>query len=131
MAASSTTSLVDALRRYRLLEPAQLQQLAALQSEFSDPKALAAVLMRRSWLTAFQVNQLLQGHGQQLLLGSYVLVERLGEGGMGQVFKAKNWKLGKTVALKLIRPERVANPDAVAGVLNPPGTPATRYVRSI
>jgi catechol 2,3-dioxygenase-like lactoylglutathione lyase family enzyme len=25
----------------------------------------------------------------------------------------------------------VANPDAVAGVLNPPGTPASRYVRSM
>ena len=32
---------------------------------------------------------------------------------MGQVFKARNWKLGRVVALKLIRKERLDNPDAV------------------
>ncbi len=48
-----------------------------------------------------------------MLLGSYVLVERLGAGGMGEVFKARNWKLGKTVALKLVRAERLTDPDAV------------------
>src|SRR5207249_3272466 len=57
--------------------------------------------------------QLLQDKGQDLVLGSYVLLERLGEGGMGQVFKARNWKLGRVVALKLIRKERLTNPDAI------------------
>src|SRR5947207_1500962 len=113
MPVASSSFLVSALHQYHLLEPAPLQQLPTLQAQFPDPKALAAELLRRDWLTAFQVNQVLRGEGQQLLLGSYVLVERLGEGGMGQVFKARNWKLGKIVALKLIRPERVAHPDAV------------------
>src|SRR5947209_4248859 len=109
MTLATTTSLVDALRQYRVLEPAQLQQLPALQ----DPKALAGELIRRGWLSPYQANLLLQGKGQELLLGSYVLLERLGEGGMGQVFKARNWKLGKIVALKHIHKERLANPDAV------------------
>jgi eukaryotic-like serine/threonine-protein kinase len=42
-----------------------------------------------------------------------VLLGPLGEGGMGQVFKARNWKRGGVVALKLIRKERLDNPDAV------------------
>ena len=50
---------------------------------------------------------LLGGRGEELLLGSYVLLERLGEGGMGEVFKARNWKLGQTVALKLISKARM------------------------
>src|SRR4051794_30259959 len=103
MTTGSPSSLVDALRQFRLLEPEQLVEAARLQSSHPDPKALAGELIRRGSLTPYQANQLLQGHGQELLLGSYVLLEKLGEGGMGAVFKARNWKLGKVVALKLIR----------------------------
>src|SRR5436305_1830372 len=113
MAVSSTAPLMDALRQYRLLEPAQLHETQSLQVQFPDPKALAAELIRRGWLSPYQANQLLQGRGKELLLGSYVLLERLGEGGMGQVFKARNWKLGRTVAVKLIREDRLRDPDAV------------------
>jgi serine/threonine protein kinase len=110
---ASTASLVEALRQFRLLEPPQLAEVTrTLAARFPDPKALARELMQRGWLTPYQANQLLQGRGQGLVLGSYTLLERLGEGGMGQVFKARNWKLGKVVALKLIRKERLGNADA-------------------
>jgi tRNA A-37 threonylcarbamoyl transferase component Bud32/Leucine-rich repeat (LRR) protein len=114
MAASSTASLLDALRRYRLLEPAQLEQVSRdPPTLFPDPRALARVLIGRGWLTPYQANKLLQGRGPELLLGSYVLLERLGEGGMGQVFKARNWKFGRVVAVKVIRKERLASAAAV------------------
>ncbi|HVS37371.1 MAG TPA: serine/threonine-protein kinase [Gemmataceae bacterium] len=110
----SAADLTDALRESRLLEAAQLNEIALqLQHRFSEPRALARELMLRSWLTPYQANQLLLGRGDRLLLGSYVLLERLGEGGMGQVFKARNWKLGRVVAVKVIRKERLDN----AGVL--------------
>jgi Leucine-rich repeat (LRR) protein/tRNA A-37 threonylcarbamoyl transferase component Bud32 len=113
MAAAPSAALVDDLGRFRLLEPAQLWELPALVASFPDPKALAGELLRRGWLTPYQANQLLRGRGRELLLGSYVLLERLGEGGMGAVFKARNWKLGRVVALKLIRKELLGKADAV------------------
>jgi serine/threonine protein kinase len=44
-------------------------------------------------------------------LGSYELVELLGEGAMGQVFLAKHTKLGRQVAIKLLKPEHARNRD--------------------
>ncbi len=114
MPVDSAADFAEALRAARILEPAQLEEIAGtLQARFPAPRALARELLQRGWLTPYQANQLLQGRGHELLLGSYVLQQRLGEGGMGAVFKARNWKLGTTLALKIIRKERLANPDAV------------------
>ncbi len=41
------------------------------------------------------------------------MLERLGEGGMGQVFKARHLLMKRLVAVKLIRKERLAQPEAV------------------
>jgi eukaryotic-like serine/threonine-protein kinase len=114
MAVDSVSSFAAILQRYHLLEPAQLAEVRGpLAQSFPNPKNLAGELIRRGWLTPYQVNQIFQGRGSGLLLESYVMLERLGEGGMGQVFKARNWKLNRLVALKLIRKERLHNPDVI------------------
>src|SRR5690242_2416942 len=108
-------SLVQAMAQARVLDAGQLEEVRRLAERFpGDPRGLAGELLKRHWLTPFQINRLHAGRGAELLLGSYVLLERLGEGGMGQVFKARNWKLGQVVALKLIRKNLLTNPMVVA-----------------
>src|SRR5262245_247300 len=114
MPVTTIERLLDQLRKFHLLDSKQLEELTRkIQGKKIEPRVLAQKLIELGSLTPFQVNQLLKGRGQQLLLGSYILMERLGEGGMGEVYKAKNWKLGKIVAIKLIRKERLANENAV------------------
>jgi serine/threonine protein kinase len=43
----------------------------------------------------------------------YLIHERIGEGGMGQVYLARHLHNGRSVALKVVRPDRLANPEAV------------------
>src|SRR5262249_30748015 len=114
MAIESVASLVAALKECGPLRLAQMEEVAGvLQGHYDQPRLLAKELLQRGWLTAYQINQLFQGRGRDLTLGPYVLLQRIGEGGMGQVFKAWHRHLDRTVALKIIRKDRLDNFETV------------------
>jgi hypothetical protein len=57
MSVDTVVDLVALLRQSRLLEPQQLDEVVgSLQDRFPQPRALAGELLRRGWLTAFQIN---------------------------------------------------------------------------
>jgi serine/threonine protein kinase len=99
----TTDDLLRALHAARLLPPARLESLAGEWADSPGSVAdRAGELVECGLLTAYQGEQVLAGKARQLKLGQYRLLDRLGAGGMGQVYKAEHLLMKRVVALKVI-----------------------------
>jgi len=79
-----------------------------------DAEELARELVRKKKLTKFQAEEVSKGKGKSLVLGNYVLMEQIGAGGMGQVFKAEHRRMHRTVAIKMLPPNVTKDAAAIA-----------------
>jgi serine/threonine-protein kinase len=113
MAIVSSGALLDALRQHNLLHTSQVPELLALANgRCHDVRGLAKTLIQKGWYTVFQMNQVIAGHGQDLCVGPYLVLDRLGKGGQSEVYKAQHLGYNWTVALKVVRAEHLSSPDA-------------------
>ena len=102
-----------------LVSEEQIRQAIALivQSKGGDPalevgeKKLAQKLVEMNVISAYQADQLLTGR-TKLSLGPYIITDWIGQGGMGQVFKAVHQMLGRESAVKVL-PLHKTTPEAI------------------
>ena len=78
-----------------------------------DGEQLARELVKQKKLTKFQASQIYAGKGASLVLGNYVILDKLGQGGMGMVLKAEHKRMKRLVAVKVISAAAMKSKDAV------------------
>ncbi|MBL9090675.1 MAG: serine/threonine protein kinase [Planctomycetaceae bacterium] len=78
-----------------------------------DVEKLVRKLVQDGKLTKFQAVNLYQGRGKGLLLGDYLILDKIGAGAMGKVYKAKHRRMNRVVALKVLSPHVSAAPKII------------------
>ena len=77
-------------------------------------RRLARQAVQSKALTLWQAQQLLAGRSNGYKVDRYILLDLIGQGGMGRVYLARDSRLSRRVALKILSPERINNPRAIA-----------------
>jgi serine/threonine-protein kinase len=93
------------LRRSNLIDRGQLDQVIGeffSKNPGAEPPLLAAFLIGKGILTDFQAERLLQGKTQGFVLGPFTLMDALGAGSMGTVYKAQSRTDTRWYAVKVL-----------------------------
>lgn len=106
---------LERLQRSSICSEEQLKEIQVeLQGQtFTDMKDLAAFLVKQNRLTRYQAQALLQKRINGLVMGNYIILDKLGQGGMGLVFQAMHRRMERIVALKLLSPALSRDAEAV------------------
>ncbi len=103
-----------------LMDPLSLAVTIWAGAPWPDHSVLAMLLVPDLFAVLFAVviASIVHGLGRQLerveRMGSYRLVERLGQGGMGEVWRAEHHTLARPAAIKLIRADALGNTERQA-----------------
>ena len=93
------------LRRSNLIDRGRLDQVIGefmQTSPRAEPPALAEYLVNKGVLSQFQADRLLQGKTQGFVLGPFTLMDALGAGSMGTVYKAQSKNDNNWYAVKVL-----------------------------
>src|ERR1700688_3823507 len=112
--AISLEKFVQQLEESGVLAGNTLKDFLPPKASPKDAEDLARELVRHKKLTKFQAEEVYKGKGKSLTLGNYVLMEKIGAGGMGQVFKAEHRRMDRIVAVKLLPAAMTKDKAAIA-----------------
>jgi serine/threonine protein kinase len=109
-APSTVDELVELIRKSQLLAPAKLDAyLTTHPGPYESPASLTERLQADGLLTAFHADQLMRGKYRGFFIGKYKVLDRIGMGGMGQVFLAEHLSMRRRAAIKVMPPEKTEN----------------------
>jgi serine/threonine protein kinase len=114
---ATVDEFLDYVQKSGVADPAKLtsyvQKLRDANSLPAVPSKLAGLLVRDAVLTYFQAEQLLQGKWKRFSIGKYKVLERLGTGGMGQVFLCEHKLMRRRVAVKILPTAKAAEQSSL------------------
>lgn len=114
MSVDRIDTFLAGLRRAHLLSTEQIDAIVRdLVPCYQDVGDLGTYLVEIDWITAYQLHLLLNERWSELTCGVYQILDRLGEGGISEVFKAWDSLRGRVVALKILHPHLTGNRDVV------------------
>jgi eukaryotic-like serine/threonine-protein kinase len=88
-----------------LMSKAEVEKFRVSLPEDERPQTaegFAKALYRHHRLTKFQTQAVFQGRTKGLVLGNYVVLDKIGQGGMGFVYKAQHKRMERMVAVKVL-----------------------------
>src|SRR3954468_315481 len=108
--AVSVETLCNALARSHVLKADDVRNLRdrwirAADAKAADPDAFVRWLVGEKVLTEYQAGVLARDNAAQLILGPYVIQDRIGKGRMAGVYRARH-RTGQTVAIKVLPPSK-------------------------
>jgi CheY-like chemotaxis protein len=105
-------SLVDQLTLIGLISREQYRQARA-EAEDGSGEALIRVLMRKGWLTSWQLERLKKGDPSSFFFGNYRALFHLAEGTFARVYRGRHNETGTPAAVKVLRQRYASIADAV------------------
>ena len=104
----------EVVRRSGIVDPSRLEDLAArVDLAAEDVPEASKELVALGLVTTFHARQLLKGRYRGFALGKYLVLEQLGEGGMGKVFLCVHMIMRRLVAVKILARELANDPGTV------------------